>query len=77
MFAKISLIIEGIKGFIKIGEMLSTWYERYQDRKIDKHYEQKASRRRRLLVELEANKDNDEKLKEIQRKLAAINSTSK
>ncbi|WP_417447235.1 hypothetical protein [Kangiella sp.] len=76
MFAKIALIIDGIKGVIKIGEMISKWYESYQDRQIDKHYEKKASRRRRLLIELEANKDNDEKLKEIQLKLATLDSTT-
>lgn len=75
MLAKITLLIEVIKSFKNLLNLAITFYEKYQDRQIDKHYEKKKKRRDRLLNEMKENQHDDEKLKDTLRKLSMLDST--
>ena len=75
MFAKIALIYNTLKSVKEIINLLQGLYETYQDKKIDNHYKKKNERRTRLLKEIDANKDDDEKLIELNRKLTLLNSS--
>lgn len=68
MWGKITLVLEVLK-------FLKGLYETYQDKQIDNHYKKKDERRKRLLSQIDANRNDDAKLIELNRKLTMLNSS--
>ena len=58
--AKLFAIFSAIKEGVKIFNLRIAMYDKYQDKKIDKHYENKKKRRARIVsqVELESAKES-------------------
>lgn len=74
MWANIMAVIGAIKSIASVVSTIKEWVEKYQDKKIDNHYESKQVRRSRLIKQIEMEKD-DEKLKELHRKLHNLDSS--
>lgn len=73
MWANLLSIVGAIKSIASIFKIIDGWVDKWNDSKIDKHYANKKARRDRLLEQIEKEKD-DEKLRELHRKLRAIDS---
>ena len=78
MWAKLTAIIGAIQAVASVVKTVRGWIEKYQDKKIDKHYENKQSRRKKLVQEINNEKaketPSDATLKELHRKLRNIDS---
>lgn len=74
MWAKVSAVIGAIKAIASILDFLKEAWNKIQDKKIDKHYEKKKERRKRLVKQI-SKEQNDEKLKELHRKLRNLDNS--
>jgi len=73
MLSKIFTIIGTIREVVSLGRRILDMYEKWQDRKIDAHYESKTKRRERLLAQIKEETD-DGKLIILHRKLRNLDS---
>ena len=78
MWAKLTAIIGAIQAVASIIKTVNGWIEKYQDKKIDTHYENKQKRRKKLVQQINNEKakevPSDDILKDLHRKLRNIDS---
>ena len=73
IFTKIFAIVGAIKEIASLGNRILDMYGKYQDGRIDRHYESKQKRRERLLKQIDKETDDD-KLRDLHRRLRNLDS---
>ena len=73
MIAKLFALVATVREVVALGDRILSMYEKWQDGRIDRHYDSKQKRRERLLKQIEK-ETNDDKLRDLHRKLRNLDS---